>query len=182
MLPVSHALLAQGTLRHAACWDSMQQLVLHLDGFMTEPIQTIRVGAPSAAPSKVPLFRVTRKTFLAFGALMLVFVLYYSYVTFRILDFSGAAGNYPPNWCPAATWNNILSSAQMFGVIQLNPTASYTAYATQAAVWCKQMINAAGYNYSANGITPNITITLPTTSVSTSSTSVTVKGQLPLPH
>lgn len=131
--------------------------------------KTVTIGVdtePSAKQPRRPF--VTRRTLTVFFVLLVMLLIYYGYVTYRLLDFSAAAQNVSPSYCPSYLWANVLSSSAMFSIVYLNPTASFTQYALKAAQFCSQAANLTG---------PGYTSTIGIVGSSTTTSSVTTTAQ-----
>ena len=141
-------------------------------------METIVVGQTmqQAVQAKPGLFRITRRTFIVFGILLCLLLLYTAYAAIRHTSFADAVTGNPPSYCNATTWSMIVRSDNMFGVVSLNPLAPYTAYAAQAAIWCKKI------NEAENRliIPANTVITIPTSTTTASTSTTTVKNALPM--
>ena len=139
--------------------------------------QVVRVGEAermAQAQPKSGMFRITRRTFIALGILLSLLLVYTAYAAIRHSSFANAVAGNPPSYCNATLWNTIVHSDNMFGVVSLNPVASYSAYAAQAAIWCKKINEA---NKSPIDVPiGNAIITVSTTV----STSTSVKNALPM--
>lgn len=124
------------------------------------PVENVRVDS-TPPPSWKP--RVTLRTLIVFGLLMLVLLGYYGYATFRILSFSSAALNASPSYCPLNVWSNLTTSAALFSYIYLHPLNNFTNYALYSASECYIIENATGGLYTQSIINQSIVASATTT-------------------